>query len=329
MFTPEKKYMQRAIALARHGEGGASPNPQVGAVIVGPDGRIIGEGYHRVVGQGHAEVNAIASVADTDRKLLSDSTMYVTLEPCSHYGRTPPCAKLIIDTGIPRVVIGTSDPFAKVHGRGIAMLREAGVEVITDFCAEECRAINPKFMTSHTLGRPFITLKWAQTADGFMASKTGRLHISTPVTQALMHRQRSLHDAILVGSETWLCDQPRLDVRAWAGRSPQRVVLDRRQRIHDNDDNLLIYNDYANLSEVISDLYSRGITSLLVEGGVKTLNAFINSGLYDHIRVEQSPNTIGEDGEVKAPQPVGDLVNAEVFDGNLISHYSRPEGTLR
>lgn len=323
MFTPDTKYMQRAIALARHGEIFASPNPMVGAVIVGPDGRIIGEGYHRRVGEGHAEVNAIAAVRPDDRKLLTDSTMYVTLEPCSHFGRTPPCARLIIETGIPRVAIGTPDPFAKVHGRGIDMLKEAGVEVVTGVCADECRAINPKFMTAHTLGRPYVTLKWAQTADGFMASKSGRLQISIPVTKALMHRQRALHDAILVGSGTWLTDRPQLNVRAWAGRDPLRVVLDRRKRVNidTDDDKTLIYSDYSDLSEVLHDLYARGVTSLLVEGGSEVLKSFIDSGLYDAIRVEQSSVTIGSEGSVKAPEPIGTPVAIEHFDNNNLYHY--------
>ena len=198
--------MQRALELARHGELDASPNPMVGAVIVAPDGSIIGEGWHRRHGEGHAEVNAIASVAD--QTMLRDATMYVTLEPCSHYGKTPPCASLIIEKGIPRVVVGCLDPYEKVAGRGVNMLREAGVEVETGCMEAECVALNRKFMTAHRLRRPYVTLKWAESADGYIDG-----HISTPVTSMLVHKLRATHDAILVGSGTVLADSPRLDTR--------------------------------------------------------------------------------------------------------------------
>lgn len=303
MNTLDPKYMMRAVDLARRGAFFASPNPMVGAVIVAPDGRIIGEGYHRRVGEPHAEVNAVASVSDADRNLLADSTMYVTLEPCSHYGRTPPCAKLIIETGIPRVVVGISDPFAKVAGRGIAMLRDAGVEVIVGMCADECTALNLPFLTAHTLKRPFIILKWAQSADGFLASTEGNVKFSTPVTSALMHRERALVDAILVGSQTVIDDMPRLNTRLWDGRSPQPIVLDRRRRIKASQlpENTWIYNDDSALSEIVADLYRRGITSLMVEGGATVLKAFVNAGLYDEVRRETSPVILGEKGIAPAP----------------------------
>ena len=206
----DEKYMRRALQLARLGAGHTSPNPMVGAVIVGPDGTIIGEGWHRKCGEGHAEVNAVASVANAS--LLKDSTIYVTLEPCSHYGKTPPCARLIIERGIPRVVVGTLDPFPEVSGRGVKMLREAGVEVVVGVLEKECRELNSRFMTAHTTGRPWIQLKWAQTADGFIAlppdAGENPLHMSTPVTMCLMHRQRSLCDAIVVGAATARIDNP-------------------------------------------------------------------------------------------------------------------------
>ncbi|MDE6556831.1 MAG: bifunctional diaminohydroxyphosphoribosylaminopyrimidine deaminase/5-amino-6-(5-phosphoribosylamino)uracil reductase RibD, partial [Duncaniella sp.] len=186
-------FMQRALELAKNGALDASPNPMVGAVIVDAGGKIIGEGWHRRCGEGHAEVNAIASVAD--ESLLKDSTIYVTLEPCSHYGKTPPCADLIISKGIPRVVVGCLDPFPEVSGRGIARLREAGIEVVTGVLEEECRKLNEKFITAHTLQRPFITLKWAESADGYLDAR-----ISTPFTRMLAHKLRATSDAILVGS---------------------------------------------------------------------------------------------------------------------------------
>lgn len=286
-------YMRRALELARHGELDASPNPMVGAVIVGPDGRIIGEGWHRRCGEGHAEVNAVASVSD--KSLLRDSTMYVTLEPCAHYGKTPPCARLITEMRIPRVVIGCRDPFAKVAGRGIAMLEEAGIEVEVGMLENECLALNEKFMTAHTHRRPFITLKWAESADGFIDG-----HISTPLNSTAVHRLRATHDAILVGSGTWLADRPRLDTRLFAGKSPRRVVLDRRGRVTDAPGDVLIMSGYDTLREAMERLYAEhGITSVLVEGGAELHRSFMAEGLWDRMRIERSDKPTN--GSVKAP----------------------------
>ena len=300
----DEKFMRRALDLAAHGLGNTSPNPMVGAVLVDPQGNIIGEGYHRRCGEGHAEVNAIASVKD--KSLLSDSTIYVTLEPCSHYGKTPPCAKLIIDSEIPRVVVGAGDPFPMVAGRGIRMLRDAGVEVVENVLADESRRLNHRFFTAHTVARPFVTLKWAQSADGFMDSDRpdGHPHrFSSRLGSMLVHRLRSLHDAILVGAGTALADNPRLDCRLWPGRSPRPVVLDRHGVV---DPSALAMHDpiISNRSEIrdlLSDLYSQGITSLLVEGGARMLSAFISSGLWDNARVEVSPICLGSSGRVSAP----------------------------
>ena len=292
-------YMRRALELARHGELDASPNPMVGAVIVGPDGRIIGEGWHRRCGEGHAEVNAVASVSD--KSLLRDSTMYVTLEPWAHYGKTPPCARLITEMGIPRVVIGCRDPFAKVAGRGIAMLEEAGVEVEVGMLEKECLALNEKFMTAHTHRRPFITLKWAESADGFIDG-----HISTPLNSTAVHRLRATHDAILVGSGTWLADRPRLDTRLFAGKSPRRVVLDRRGRVTDAPGDVLIMSGYDTLREAMERLYAEhGITSVLVEGGAELHRSFMAEGLWDRMRIERSDKPTN--GSVKAPTLPSDI----------------------
>ena len=292
-------YMRRALELARHGELDASPNPMVGAVIVGPDGRIIGEGWHRRCGEGHAEVNAVASVSD--KSLLRDSTMYVTLEPCAHYGKTPPCARLITEMGIPRVVIGCRDPFAKVAGRGIAMLEEAGVEVEVGMLEKECLALNEKFMTAHTHRRPFITLKWAESADGLIDG-----HISTPLNSTAVHRLRATHDAILVGSGTWLADRPRLDTRLFAGKSPRRVVLDRRGRVTDAPGDVLIMSGYDTLREAMERLYAEhGITSVLVEGGAELHRSFMAEGLWDRMRIERSDKPTN--GSVKAPTLPSDI----------------------
>ena len=286
----DEKYMRRALELARHGELDASPNPMVGAVIVDPSGRIIGEGWHRRCGEGHAEVNAVASVKDRD--LLKDATMYVTLEPCSHYGKTPPCADMIVENGILRVVIGTLDPFAKVAGRGVARLLDAGVEVTTGMLEKECRELNRKFMTAHSLQRPYITLKWAQSTDGFIDG-----HISTPLNSMLVHKLRATHDAILIGSGTALADNPTLTTRLYAGKSPVKVVLDRRKRLPADlrlfsDGDVIVIDGEMTLAEAMHTLYNKGISSVLVEGGAQVIESFAKDDLWDEIRVEVSPEHI-------------------------------------
>ncbi|MGM9861150.1 MAG: bifunctional diaminohydroxyphosphoribosylaminopyrimidine deaminase/5-amino-6-(5-phosphoribosylamino)uracil reductase RibD [Muribaculaceae bacterium] len=326
-------YMRRALALARMGMGATSPNPMVGAVIVDDrSGLIIGEGWHRRCGCGHAEVNAVASVRDP--QALSRSTMYVTLEPCSHYGKTPPCARLIINSGIPRVVVAAMDPFKEVAGRGIAMLRDAGIEVVTGVLADESRRLNARFMTAHERQRPFVTLKWAQSADGYIDhhrnNHAGPARFSTPLTSVLMHRLRSLHDAILVGSQTVLADNPRLDARLWpaALSLPRPVVLDARHRIDGSYNimqrNPIIIDTKVTIAELLASLYrDHGITSLLVEGGACTLQQFIDAQLWDVARVETSPSALGPRGAIKAPSLSARApYSVEVIDGNAISLYS-------
>ena len=301
MIQINELYMQRALQLARLGEIGAHPNPMVGAVLVDDaTNRIIGEGYHRCCGQGHAEVNA---VADADRRAndVTAATLYVTLEPCAHYGKTPPCAQLIIDHRIPRVVIGTVDPFAKVQGRGIEMLRQAGVEVamIGGELEQECRALNVRFFTAHTLRRPYVVLKWAASADGFIDRRRTPSEpptaFSTPATRMLVHRLRSTVDAIAVGSNTERMDRPRLDARFWPnGRAPHRVM----------------FTSAEPLAEQLQRLYAaEGVTSLLVEGGATLLNAFFSQGLWDELRVERSPIQL-TDG-VAEPQLPASAVEVE------------------
>ncbi len=336
----DEKYMRRALQLARLGAGHTSPNPMVGAVIVGPDGRIIGQGWHRKCGEAHAEVNAVASVADP--ALLRDSTIYVTLEPCSHYGKTPPCANMLIERGIPRVVVGCLDPFVKVAGRGVKLLQEAGVEVAVGVLEQECRALNERFMTAHTNGRPWVQLKWAQTADGFIAlppeAGENPLHMSTPVTMRLMHRQRALCDAIVVGASTARIDNPSLTTRYWPGRSPLRVILSRHLSIPD-DLNLLndglptiVYNgvksetvgpvEYVKMDTVdprcwLEDLYHRGVTSVMVEGGTQVLQGLIDAAIWDEARIEISPRRVGQG--VTAPVIDGRPVARYLIDGNTIT----------
>ena len=317
----EAKYMERCIQLARQGQGHTSPNPMVGAVVV-HEGRIIGEGYHRRCGEAHAEVNAIASVREADRPLLKSSTIYVSLEPCSHYGKTPPCAELIVRTGIPRVVVGCLDPFPEVSGRGVNRLREAGVEVITGVLEAECYALNKAFMTMQQLRRPYVTLKWAQSADGFIdrlrtAADEPPVVLSSAETLRRVHQLRTEVKAILVGTRTALLDNPSLTVRHWVGASPLRVLLDRSLKVPtthhllDGSVPTLVFTEreaadrpnlcYAKLdfsrplaAQIMATLAARKIDSLLVEGGTQMLQSFIAEGLWDEARVETAPIRLGE-----------------------------------
>ncbi|MDE5687759.1 MAG: bifunctional diaminohydroxyphosphoribosylaminopyrimidine deaminase/5-amino-6-(5-phosphoribosylamino)uracil reductase RibD [Paramuribaculum sp.] len=342
-MSGDEKYMARAVQIAWGGLGNVSPNPMVGAVIV-CDGRIIGEGYHRRYGGPHAEVNAIASVTQSDRELLKRSTMYVTLEPCSHFGKTPPCADLIISTGIPRVVVGCLDPFEKVSGRGIARLRDAGVDVTAGVLKDLCEEQNKVFLTAHRLRRPFVTLKWAQSRDGFMArlkdDKPEAVKFSTDASTALVHAMRARHDAIMVGSSTAIIDMPRLSVRDFTGREPVKIVLDRRGRCDNSAlQNLagetLLYLSAAelpagcagepiavsprcSLSEVLSMLYSRGITSLLVEGGAQLLRGFMDEGLWDEARVEIASMCLENEGTAQISMPGKPPVECMETGGNVI-----------
>lgn len=295
-----EKYIQRCIELALQGEQYAAPNPMVGAVIVHND-RIIGEGYHAKCGEAHAEVNAVRSVKEADRHLLPESTIYVSLEPCAHYGKTPPCAELIIKERIPKVVIGCVDPFAKVKGKGIQMLRDAGIQVVVGVCEKECLELNRKFITFHEKKRPYITLKWARTPDGYIDalrtdSTTPPLAISNVVTRLRGHRLRTTHQAILVGHNTLLLDKPSLLPRYWHGPSPLRVVLG-----HVSEEELPEgFVAYESIEEALSDLHTRNIQSLLVEGGTKVLQSFIDRGLWDEAWEEIGDTPLGTDG-VGAP----------------------------
>ena len=338
-----EKYMRRCIQLAANGLCRTAPNPMVGAVVV-CDGRIIGEGYHVRCGEAHAEVNAIRSVADPS--LLRRSTLYVSLEPCSHYGKTPPCADLIIEKQIPRIVVGCLDPFPQVAGRGIRKLRDAGREVTVGVLEQECRRLLRRFITFHTLHRPYVTLKWAQSADGFIdIRRTGGVpaRLSDDYTLMLVHKRRAEHSAILVGTRTALLDNPSLTVRRWYGPSPVRVTIDRRgtlpEDLHlfDGTVRTLVFTetprpgrpnveyvpaDFSRplLPQLLASLYERNLQSLLVEGGAATLQAFIDAGLWDEAFVETSPRRLP--GGVAAP-----LLNKEKISdteqhfGRYIRHY--------
>lgn len=325
-----ESYMRRALRLAANGRGFTAPNPMVGAVIVAPDGRVIGEGWHRRCGEGHAEVNAVASVRDSDRHLLKDSTIYVTLEPCSHYGKTPPCARLIVDTGIPRVVVGAGDPNPKVNGRGIAMIRESGAEVVTGVLARQSVELNHVFFTAQTLHRPYITLKWAQSADGFMDVARSREEpayaFSTPLTRLSTMKLRGENEAILTTAATVNADNPRLTLRGWPGRSPRPFIVDRSGSL---DKSSMLCHEAVVLSgdDPFGVMFSEyGVTSVLVEAGPRYLSALLESGMWDSLRVEVAPVILGERGRHQAPALLfgdGVLDKEEIMGPNRLLHFSR------
>lgn len=293
----DEKYMRRCLQLARNGLLTARPNPMVGAVIVSDKGRIIGEGYHIRPGEGHAEVNAFASVRAKDESLLAQSTVYVSFEPCSHYGKTPPCADLIVQKGVRRVVCGCVDPFAKVQGRGIKRIREAGIEVTVGVLERECLQLNRRFITVNTKHRPYVILKWAQTSNGFIDDNLRPIALSTPFTRMLVHKLRAESDAILVGRITDEREHPCLDVRDWWGQNPLRLVLDHR----------------LSLSELMADLYARGVQSLLVEGGAATHRSFIEAELWDEIRVETVSFTVQTGTKAPAIPGEAQLESRQIF----------------
>lgn len=315
-------YMRRALELAKLGQGATAPNPMVGAVLVA-EGRIIGEGYHQAYGGPHAEVLAVRSVPPEHRQLLPKSSLYVTLEPCSHYGKTPPCADLILQEGIPRVVVAQQDPFPDVAGRGIQRLREQGVEVCVGCLEDEAMLLNAAFNTRHILGRPFVLLKWAESADGFIDIRrdehTRPYVFSSPYRLRLVHRLRHDYQAILVGFNTALLDNPSLTNRYWGKRQPIRIVLDRSLSLpqhlkllsdgvcstwvlhkqgyepkttHPHVRHLAL--DIFDAEHILQRLAAEGINSVCVEGGSHTLQMFLEHGLYDAIECEHSDTVLGE-----------------------------------
>lgn len=314
--------MSRCIELAKLGAGYVAPNPMVGAVLV-HEGRIIGEGYHQRYGEAHAEVNCVASVKPEDQELIARSTLYVSLEPCSHYGKTPPCTDLVIAKKIPVVVIGCRDVFKLVDGKGIEKLKAAGVEVIPGVMEKECRELNKRFFTFHTKHRPYIVLKWAQTGDGIMGSKE-RLLISNEYSNRLVHRWRSEEAAILVGTNTALLDNPELTTRLWEGPSPVRLVVDmdlglpRSLKLftgevktivfntikHEEGERLSYYqvtNDVSLVQQIVNALYHLSIQSVLVEGGARLLQSFIDEEMWDEVRRITNPQLMVATG---LPAPV-------------------------
>ncbi len=320
-LTTDERFIRRCIQLARCAEGLTFPNPMVGSVVV-HDGKIIGEGYHRKAGGPHAEVHAIASVKE--RNLLNKSTLYVSLEPCAHFGKTPPCAKLIIETGIPEVVIGCVDTFSQVAGKGIQMLRDAGVKVRVGVCEEECRHLNRRFFAYHELHRPYVILKWAQSSDGFIGKRQkdeqAPIWLTNEQCRRLVHKQRAEEQAVMIGVGTAVSDNPSLTTRAWAGPNPLRVVIDPHRRTPQNSTLLtdgghtLLLTENLSPEEMLAKLYVLGIQSVIIEGGAFTLSSFIAAGLWDEAYIYHSPRPLHAD--VAAPAIDGKLLGSQ-FIGDV------------
>ncbi|MCM4161075.1 bifunctional diaminohydroxyphosphoribosylaminopyrimidine deaminase/5-amino-6-(5-phosphoribosylamino)uracil reductase RibD [Antarcticibacterium flavum] len=340
-----EKYIKRCIQLAFNGLGKTYPNPMVGSVIV-QNNRIIGEGWHRKAGEAHAEVNAINAVED--KSLLKTSTIYVSLEPCSHFGKTPPCSDLIIASGIKKVVIGTVDPFEEVAGRGIKKLLEAGCKVKVGVLEKECRELNKRFFTYHQLKRPYIILKWAQSTDGFLAPaptpglKREPVWITNKYTNQLVHKWRSEEQAILVGTNTAVADDPKLNARLWKGNDPVRLLIDRNLRtpsssaLFNGSIRTIVFCDKpsADKNELTADrlsfevlnfdreiiqqicdvVYKHKLQALIVEGGTRTLQSFIDAGLWDEARILTGRKTFGKG--LPAPKIQGKPYLEKFIDGD-------------
>jgi diaminohydroxyphosphoribosylaminopyrimidine deaminase / 5-amino-6-(5-phosphoribosylamino)uracil reductase len=348
--TDDDIFMRRCIELASKAEGSTFPNPLVGSVIV-RNNIIIGEGYHLRAGMPHAEVNAINSVADSS--WLKEATLYVNLEPCSHFGKTPPCADLIIERGIPKIVIGATDTSENVSGRGISRLKTAGCEVVTGVMEKECRWLNRRFFKFNEEKRPYIILKWAETADGYIdilrleGSGLNPAWISGKPERVLVHKWRSEEQAILVGGGTIRADNPRLNIREWKGENPLKLVLTASGNLGKNfsaleggriavftlsDINIpgasmvKLRNDMPACRQIAGYLYQAGIESLFIEGGEKTLNHFITNELWDEARIFKGHQYFGEG--VKAPLIRGKEISKEVFSGSTLYLYANEPGVF-
>lgn len=339
--------MQRCLELALKGAGSVAPNPMVGAVLV-YEGNIIGEGYHQQFGGPHAEVNCINSVAYQNISLIPLATLYVSLEPCAHFGKTPPCTNLIIEKGIRKVVIGCLDPNQQVNGKGVGFLQNAGIEVVTGVLETACLDLNRRFFTYHTLQRPYIILKWARTADGFMASdKPERLLITHPATNRLVHQWRSEEAAILIGTNTALKDNPSLDNRLWSGKSPVRLILDPNLRLPDSltlfdkKQPTVIFNYLEEgvhnhirylrmekgidvVSSMVKACYQMQIQSVLVEGGAMLLQSFLSAGIWDEVRIITN-NSLTVSMGLPAPEcNNGVLMQTAHCESDSIQYFTNP-----
>jgi len=339
-----EKYIKRCIELAKNGLGATYPNPLVGSVIVHKNS-IIGEGWHQKAGAPHAEVNAVNSVKD--KSLLKKSTIYVSLEPCSHFGKTPPCSDLIIAKGIKKVVIGTIDPFAEVAGRGIKKLMEAGCEVQVGVLEQECQDLNKRFFTFHQKKRPYIILKWAQTIDGFIAPKIQEkrepVWITNQYSKQLVHKWRSEEQSILVGTNTAIADNPKLNTRLWKGENPVRVVIDKDLKIPQesalfdgtiktivltenekkSDNNNLAFEkldfQQALPNQICEVLYRHNLQSVIIEGGARTLQTFIDNNLWDEARVFTGISEFHKG--VKAPEFSGKMFSKTTLERDTLKFY--------
>jgi diaminohydroxyphosphoribosylaminopyrimidine deaminase / 5-amino-6-(5-phosphoribosylamino)uracil reductase len=344
METEDIKFMHRCLELAQKAEGMTYPNPMVGSVIV-HEGKIIGEGYHLRAGESHAEVNAVNSVSDKSK--LKSSTLYVNLEPCSHFGKTPPCADFIVRNEIPKVVIGTADSSEKVSGQGIERLKNAGCEVITGVVEDECRRLNRRFFTFNEKKRPYITLKWAQSADGYLDVIRNSDHKAEPTwisgkpERVLVHKWRASEQSILVGAGTIRADEPRLNVREWKGPDPLKLILSSSGIVNvgsflNKSDRVILFTHNPQTESQASDtvilnriedssvqiaryLYSAGLQSLFIEGGTEVLNHFISTGLWDEARIFTGFDYF-RDGP-KAPSIKGTLFSRRVFNGSTLEIY--------
>lgn len=331
----DEQMMQRCIELAQLGLGTTYPNPLVGCVIV-HENKIVAEGWHKKAGSAHAEVKAIRKLQN--KEILKNSTLYVSLEPCAHHGKTPPCADLIIQHQIPRVVVGTSDSFAKVNGLGIQKMKEAGIEVKISVLEKECRELNKRFFTFHEQKRPYIILKWAQTSDGFMATIEGKQKwITNEFSKQLVHKWRSEEAGILVGTNTAKFDNPQLNLRLWEGNPPLRIVLDKDLKLDDQlhlfdgsqrtlvftekqlafRDNVeivsIVFNENL-MEQILEELYKREVQSVIIEGGKETLESFIRKGLWDEARIFTSKDNWGEG--IGSPKISGKRIKSKQIAGD-------------
>lgn len=336
----DEQYMERCIQLAKQAAGNVAPNPMVGAVLV-YSGRIIGEGFHQKYGEAHAEVNCINSVMKEDERLIEKSALYVSLEPCAHFGKTSPCSALIIRHKIKKVIIGCTDIFKEVSGKGIQQLKNAGIEVVTRVLEKECIELNKRFFTFHQKQRPYIILKWAQSANAKIGSKANeRILISNDFTNRLAHCWRSEEAAILVGTNTALKDDPSLATRLWKGKNPLRVVIDKRfklpssLKIFDEEAGTVIFNSVKNdvrksnrfiklddddiVVSMLQSLYQLNIQSIIIEGGAKTLQSFIDARLWDEARIITSTKLNIQNG-VDAPELKGGILHKQeiIFDDQV------------
>ena len=340
----DSDYILRCLELAANGEYYVAPNPMVGALLVDPaTDRVVAEGWHRQYGGPHAEVECfraadarMAGLTEAEKAArYSSLTLYVSLEPCSHYGKTPPCADLIVKKGVRRVVVGILDPNPQVSGKGVQKLRDAGIEVTVGVEQAACRRLNKRFLCLHEKHRPYVILKWAQTADGFVDSRESKaesqpLVISTPVTKQIVHQMRAENMAIMVGTRTALLDNPSLLTTRWPGRNPVRVVLDRHHRIpkdakiFSGDAPTIVYSERTDWEYVLGDLAQRGIHSVLVEGGPTLLRHILQTGIWDEIHVEVGAMTIGSGvpaPEVELPDTYEQVGEAKLYTIDNLHEY--------